>query len=269
VDLHTVTRWVEPGSRADLPTGDPGVAVVAGGTWLFSAPQPHLTTLVDLTVLGWEPLVARMGGLEIAATCTVRELRGARALGDWPALSLVEPCCAAFASAPKIWDLATVGGNVCVALPAGPMISLLSALDATALVWSADGSDRRTPVADLVVGPSRSALAPGDVVRSFHVPAERLHAPVAFRRIALTDEGRSGAVVVARRDPDASVTVSVTAATSRPRTLVLEGSPSTHELDAALARIDDWYDDHHGSAAWRRSMVTTLARDAVADVVAA
>ena len=47
MDLHTVTRWVQPRARADLPAAEPGTAVVAGGTWLFSAPQAHLTALVD------------------------------------------------------------------------------------------------------------------------------------------------------------------------------------------------------------------------------
>ena len=30
----------------------PGEHLLAGGTWLFSAPQPEITGLVDLTALG-------------------------------------------------------------------------------------------------------------------------------------------------------------------------------------------------------------------------
>ena len=65
------------------PRGDAGsVAVVGGGTWLFSEPQPHLTRLVDLSAMGWTPLAVipagdpqgRPPGLLVAATCTLAQL---------------------------------------------------------------------------------------------------------------------------------------------------------------------------------------------------
>ena len=53
-----------------------GDAWLAGGTWLFSEPQPHLRRLIDLQNLGWQPLAITEASLEIAATCTIAELDG-------------------------------------------------------------------------------------------------------------------------------------------------------------------------------------------------
>ncbi len=103
---------------------------LAGGTWLFSEPQPHLKRLLDLRDFGWTPLEVRDDGLRIAATCTIAELYGFVAPADWQAAPMIDECCRAFLASFKIWNTATVGGNVCMSLPASPMASLASSLEA-------------------------------------------------------------------------------------------------------------------------------------------
>jgi CO/xanthine dehydrogenase FAD-binding subunit len=115
VDLHMITALRRPGSRAELALR-PGEAVLGGGTWLFAEPQPDLHTIVDLHGLGWTPLELTSAGLTIAATCTLHQLSA------WAALPFLHQCCAALAGSFKIWHEATVGGNICLELPAGPMI---------------------------------------------------------------------------------------------------------------------------------------------------
>jgi CO/xanthine dehydrogenase FAD-binding subunit len=269
VDLHTVERWRPVHCRADLAGMDERTGLVAGGTWLFSAPQTHLTELVDLHDLGWEPLVVSEEGLEIAATCTVEQLRDLEPPADWRALELVAPCVAAFASSPKVWSVATVGGNVCLSLPAGPMISLLTALDATVLVWcqeATERAERRLPIEDFVTGPQRNALKSTEVLRSLHVPLDSLVARTAFRRVALTRQGRSGAIVIGRVDQDGTVVLTVTAGTRRPARLAFAGTPSERSLRHTLEDVCDWYDDHHGSAQWRRAMTHRLAHEVVEEL---
>src|SRR5215218_367406 len=158
MDLTTVDAVRVARSRTDLVLGQ-GVAALAGGTWLYSEPQPGVRELVDLTGLGWRPLEVDDDGLTIAATCTVAELVALLPVPGWASQHLVESCARALVASVKIWDAATVGGNVCTALPAGAMISLLVALDATAVVWTPDGGERRMPVADLVTGVRTTALA--------------------------------------------------------------------------------------------------------------
>ena len=54
------------------------------------------------------------------------------------------------------------------------MTSLCAALDGVALIWTPDGGGRRVPVAEFVVGDRRTVLAPGEVLRTVHLPAAAL-----------------------------------------------------------------------------------------------
>jgi CO/xanthine dehydrogenase FAD-binding subunit len=339
MDLNTVTALLRPADRTQLAgrLGRPGVAPLAGGTWLFSEPQPALTTLVDLTALGWPPLTAGERGLEIAATCTLAELAAwaespARPAG-WPALGLTRPCCEALAGSFKIWHTATVGGNICLALPAGPMTSLAVALDGVAVLWGPDGpggqgqdqpggrgpaepgphepgphepggwgqdeldspgpdggdpAGRRVPVAEFVRGNRLTALAPGEVLRAVELPAAALRARTAFRRASLAGQGRSGSVVIGRRDTDGDTgddtdgdtggdtsgddvtdggfVLTVTAAVDRPHRLAFPAVPTAGELTDALAGIEVWFDDPHGAPDWRRAVTGLLAEQVRAEL---
>lgn len=250
MDLPTVTELHRPTRRAELHLRD--AAVLAGGTWLFSEPQPHLRALVDVTGLGWSPITRTEAGISVAATCTLAELAAA---ADVP---LARACCRALAASFKIWHTATVGGNICLALPAGSMTSLAVALDATALIWTVDG-ERRLPVLDLVTGVRTTALEPGEVLRAVELPAAALAARTAFRRAALSAEGRSGSVVIGRRD--AEFVLTVTAATTRPYRFAFPALPSAAELQDTLDTVASWYDDPHGAPDWRRHVTGLLAEE--------
>src|SRR5262249_36917696 len=129
MDLNTITDVVRPQSRSELPAFAAGDAWLAGGTWLFSEPQVHLRRLIALTDLKWPALTTGETGLTIAATCTVAQLDALACPSDWLAAPLIDKCCRALLASFKIWKTATVGGNLCMSLPAGPMISLSAALD--------------------------------------------------------------------------------------------------------------------------------------------
>src|SRR5437773_1939377 len=103
MDLNTVTHVSRPRQRADLAPWQTGDAWLAGGTWLFSEPQPTLTRLIDLTGFGWPPLEISDEGLSIAATCKIAELDAAGLPARWTAAPLVNQCCRAFMASFKIW----------------------------------------------------------------------------------------------------------------------------------------------------------------------
>lgn len=261
MDLPTVETLHRPRERAALDAAlGAGAAPLAGGSWLFSEPQPHLDALVDLTAMGWPALVAEPdGSLTIGATCTLAELAAAG-----PAL--FRTCCRALAGSFKIWHTATAGGNICLALPAGPVTSLCAGLDGVAQLWGPGGAERHLPVAELVTGVRRTALRPGEVLRAVHLPASALAARTAFRRTALTAEGRSGAVLIGRRDPDGGFVLTVTAATERPCRLAFPALPRAAALHSALAGIDCWYTDPHGAADWREHVTGRLAGEILAEI---
>ncbi|OZB87978.1 MAG: hypothetical protein B7X41_10585 [Microbacterium sp. 14-71-5] len=329
---------------ADPRQWRPGDSWLAGGTVIFSygtdITRGAPTRLLDITDSGWPPLtwhhppssrphertpegpltgttreVEGVPALEIAATCRIAELR---ALADEPSpggvpraalpgLDLIPPACDSFVASWKIWNVSTVGGNVATGLPAGPMISLLSGWGATALILCPDGSARRAPVAELIVGPARTRLADGELIRSFLVPGHALAQTPAFRRISLTERGRSAALLIGRRTSASGLRLVVTASTFHPIVLDVTADPDPRNgtagsgtagsgtagiaaraddarggtgiavradgaawrdaIDAAVARTRGWYDDIHGEPAWRRLMTHRLGEEILAELL--
>ncbi len=269
MDLNTITDVVMPRGRADLPPWQAGDAWLGGGTWLYSEPQPALRRMVDLTALAWEPIVrtptADKSGIEIAATCTIAGLFDFASQSDWPAATLITSCCRSLLGSFKIWNMATVGGNICMALPAGPMISLATALDAVATIWTADGATRTCGISDFVIGPRETVLQSGELLRAIRVDGAALRRRYAFRRISLNPLGRSAALLIGACDPaTGGLTLTVTASTRRPVQISFAHMPDETTLRARLAEAipdDLYFDDVHGAPDWRRHVTYHLARD--------
>ncbi len=264
MDLNTITAVAHPSTRDQLPVWTAGDAWLAGGTWLFSEPQAHLTRLIDLTDLKWPALTVSETGLSISATCTVAQLDALSCPAEWIAAPLINQCCRAFLASFKIWKTATVGGNICMSLPAGPMISLTSALDGVCTIWQAGGGERKFAVVDFVTGDQRNVLAPGDLLRQVEIPLAALRRRSAFRQISLTPVGRSAALLIGSVASDGGFALTVTASTKRPVQLSFAGIPSGKELrETILQRIADdlYHTDVHGKPIWRKHMTLRLAEE--------
>jgi CO/xanthine dehydrogenase FAD-binding subunit len=201
MDLNTITEVVKPRQRLDLTGWQAGDAWLAGGTWLFSQPQPNLRRLIDLAGFGWPPLELTEQSLRIAATCTIAELDRLALPATWIAAPLFNQCCRAFVASFKIWNTATVGGNLCMGLPAGPMISLTAALEGVCTILTPEGGERRIAVTDFVTAAERNALMPGEMLRLIELPASALVKRTAFRQISLTPLGRSAALLIGTLSP--------------------------------------------------------------------
>jgi CO/xanthine dehydrogenase FAD-binding subunit len=115
------------------------------------------------------------------------ELRGVRELDGWIELGaaathaelLAEPLITErlpvlaqalrVLGSPLVRNAGTLGGNVCTASPAGDSLPPLYALDAEVELQSRN-SGRRMPVADFILGPGKTALARGEVLRAVWAP---------------------------------------------------------------------------------------------------
>ena len=250
MDLNTVADVISPAGAGQWRPGD---AWLAGGTALFGEPRPHVTRLLDLTTAGWPALTERADGLEIAATCTIAEIA---AVGH----EIAERCCHAFLASFKIWNVATVGGNLCAALPAGPMIALGAALDGSCLIMGPE-KERTVLVRDFVIGEGMTVLSDGELLRSVHLPRAALAARTAFRQGSLHPHGRSAALLIGRQEDD-GLALTVTAATDRPYVLKFREFPAAETVQVALTeRIpeDAYVDDVHGLPAWRRHLTRLYA----------
>ncbi|MEV1107915.1 FAD binding domain-containing protein [Micromonospora sp. NPDC049751] len=267
MDLNSV-RTVVPAAAAGR--WQPGDAWLAGGTYLFSEPHRHLRRLRDLTGEDWPPVTDTPRGLDIAATCTIAELARSTTVRPTALRELVRRCCEAFLASFKIWNTATVGGNLCTALPAGPMISLGAALDGTCLLLTAEGGRRELAVADFVTGEGTTALVPGEFLRSMTLPAASLRSPTALRRGSLFVGGRSAALLVGRTDPDGSFVLTVTASTVRPVQLRFDALPTAGTLRQAVTDgipAERYVDDVHGLPRWRRHLTLLFAEQIRAELV--
>ncbi|WP_433684916.1 FAD binding domain-containing protein [Nocardia sp. CA-119907] len=264
MDLNTITDIVRrPPDRPGAAWRD-GDAWLAGGTWLFSTEQPELRRLVDLTALGWDSLVPGADGLEIGATCTIAELNGFAPPSDWSASALFSTCCEAFLSSFKVWNAATVGGNICMSLPAGPMITLTVALEATYTLWAADGSERTIDAADFVIGDHRNLLAPGEILRRVDIPVTALRKRCAYRRFSLTRLGRSTLFMIATRSPGtADLLLTITAGTTRPVRLAFDGMPDAESLRQRIDALPDdlWFSDPNGTPDHRAHLARHFAEE--------
>jgi CO/xanthine dehydrogenase FAD-binding subunit len=262
MDLDTVDELV-PASGV---TWRPGDAWLAGGTWLFSEPQPQVTRLLDLTAFDWPALAATADDLEIASTCTLAVLAAWDAPDDWLAWPLVRQCCDALQGSFKVCNTATVGGNLCLALPAGPMTALAVALEGRCTVWSPDGVIEQVAAVDFVTAPGQNLLGPGWLLRSVSLPIDALRTRCAFRRMSLSAYGRSAALVIGRRSASELV-ITVTASTPRPVQLRL---PVDGTARAALAVLDDavpeYHDDVHGDPRWRAAMTRRLVSEVIGEL---
>jgi CO/xanthine dehydrogenase FAD-binding subunit len=263
MNLNTITEVKRPSSADEITQWREGYAWLAGGTWLFSEPQISTHTLIDLEALCWPSLHASQDGLDIAATCRVVELDTFNAPAEWTAAPLLRECCRSFLASFKIWNEATVGGNICMSLPAGPMISLTVALEGVYTLWPRAGEAREVAAVDFVTGNHQNVLAPGELLRSIRLPASALSKTFAFRRSSLTHLGRSAVLLIGTRDAKTrEVLLTVTAATIRPVQFRFENLPTAQALRSAIeARIADegYLDDVHGSPPYRRHLTAYFA----------
>lgn len=272
MDITTVTSYRFARTRDDLALA-PGEKILAGGTWLMSEPQPAVTGFVDISRIGWPEIEITDAGLRVAATCTIaRFVAWSRGELDvpvpegWRAAATIPDAAHALLMSFKVWNTATVGGNVCQSFTAASMVSLLAALDGVAVIWTPDGGERREPVADFVTGQARNTLQPGEVLRCLEVPAHAMRGKASLHKMALAELGRSGIVVSGRREADGSSVVAVTASTLAPHVFRYPGLPDIAQLRADVTSPTDFFTDALGEADWRRAVTAVLAERVVADL---
>ena len=259
MNLNTITdvRRVTGKGDEDFDWRE-GDSWLAGGTWLFSEPQPHLRRLLDLQGFGWEPLVVSEQGIQISSTCTIAQLYALEAPAGWTAAPLIRQCCNSFLASFKVWNTATVGGNICMSLPAGPMISLSVALEGIYTLRLRDGGERCVAAEEFTTGNNENILQPGDLLHSISLPIAALQKQTSFRRMSLTHLGRSTALLVGTLSPqDGTFMLTVSASTVRPIRLRFDRVPDARSLRERLQEtIADsmYHDDVHGAPDYRKHL---------------
>ncbi|AGW14208.1 FAD binding domain-containing protein [Megalodesulfovibrio gigas] len=167
-----------------------GVCLMAGGTDLLArasgAPLGDVALLEG--VCGLAEISQEAGWLRLGAMAT-----HARLLGH-PLIAARLPVLAqalAVLGAPAIRTMGTLGGNLVTASPAGDSLPPLLALNALVELASRSGV-RQLPLAAFLLGPGRTALAPGEIVTAVLVPPQPEAAVHHFEKV-----GRRAALAIA------------------------------------------------------------------------
>jgi carbon-monoxide dehydrogenase medium subunit len=161
--------------------------IIAGGTDLlidlqFAGEKRRLDALVDLTRVGEMTGITEADGVCTVGAAVTHTAVTQSALIEARATCLVESC--GVVGGPQVRNVATLGGNVAHALPAGDGTTSLMALDAEADVAWADGRREWLPLAQLFRGPGISALdSTRDVLVAFHFRLCGEREGTAFNRI--------------------------------------------------------------------------------------
>lgn len=107
------------------------------------------------------------GGVQIGALVTASRIIRDKKLGiRYPVL----PTAALQHASRQIRNVATLGGNVCTASPAGDMACALVALQAQCEILSAGGRTRVVPITDFFVGVRKTGLESNEVLRGVLIP---------------------------------------------------------------------------------------------------
>ncbi len=151
--------------------GRHGAVPFAGGTDLmvklgrgagvppaFAQPVLFLDRCEELKILA-----ARDGILEAGSMVTLT------ALSQSPLVPPVLKDIVLQMAAPGLRNVATIGGNICNASPAGDTLPFLYAFDAKVKLVS-PGGERTIPVEDFVTGPGATSLRPEEILLSILIP---------------------------------------------------------------------------------------------------
>jgi carbon-monoxide dehydrogenase medium subunit len=159
--------------------------IIAGGTDLLveMRDQGHdpIPALVDITSVEELQHIQQVGDeVIIGAGVTHSQIVQSEILAA-RATCLVESC--GVVGGPQVRNVATLGGNVAHALPAGDGTTSLVALDARVDIIK-DGEQATVPIQEMYLGPAKSLLdSTRDLLLRFHFAPSGEHEGTAFKRI--------------------------------------------------------------------------------------
>jgi xanthine dehydrogenase FAD-binding subunit len=279
------TEFFAPGTVDEavriLRERGPAACVVAGGTDVMvrirrGTIPASCTALVSVhNIAGMRGCRRENGDVVVGAATTAIDLvRDPLLAGCAPILGHV----ADRVASAQIRNVATVGGNLANASPAGDLINPLLLLDATLVLASAEGR-RTVPVEEFFTGPGETVLLPGEMI----VEA-RFAVPPAGRIFRFTKAGTrpsmecSVVTVGLAWTPRQGILrdVRVAFGSSAPIPLrgrkteaVLEGQRPARELSERAARAAEAevspISDVRGSECYRRGLVGVFLRRMLLD----
>jgi carbon-monoxide dehydrogenase medium subunit len=251
------TRYARPADvdEALELLGEPEAKAIAGGQSLLPVMRLRIarpSLVVDISRLELRGVVEDDGELRIGALTTWAELATEARLAR-PALAAIAECALGIGDL-QVRNLGTIGGSIVHADPASDMPAVLLALGAGVTIRS-PGGERRVALADILVGPFTTSLAPQELVTHVDIPIPATRSGSAYVNVEHPASGFAlvGAAALSGPSGDA---VALTGVGATPF-LLSAGDPR-----AAVAKAEI-YGDRFASDEYRRELATTLAERAL------
>lgn len=170
---------------AALSASETSVQPIAGGTDMVvdvrsrRAKPDVLVALQHISEL--QGVVREDGKMRVGARTTVSELLHNPLIAEHA--NIARQAAQVFAN-PMVRNLATVGGNVGSASPAGDIITPLLALDAEVELASKNGG-RRLPLEVFLIGPRKTMRRPDEIIKALRFVRPAPHSGHAFYKLGL------------------------------------------------------------------------------------
>jgi carbon-monoxide dehydrogenase medium subunit len=255
--------------------------LLAGGTELVNEMRlgkTQLEQVIDLKLIqALDFMQLDEGGVRIGALYRVRDAERSEQLQQSPYFVLSHA--AGTLGSPQVRNKATVVGNVCRCSPSADLIPPLIALNARALIRTNE-SEQSVPVEDMLLGPGKTILKPGDIVTELEIPRMRPHTGCGYYKLSprkSLDLAVVGVAAMIRTNPQMTKCVEArivlgavapTAMRAKSAESILAGASLSQlaidEAAAAAAEEAKPIDDVRSTAWYRKKMVAVAAKRAIA-----
>ncbi|WP_066425463.1 xanthine dehydrogenase family protein subunit M [Anabaena sp. 4-3] len=262
MDLLNLDSYLLPDNIKCITHWGDDWAWLGGGTWLFSEAQPQVKVLVDTQHFGWSEIEVTQDYLVIGASCPLVKLLDYPWLQEWRAVTGFKAAVSALAASLKVINMATVGGNICLALSVGTLAPLMVALDAIYEVWNLQGESFPVAAKDFQLGSRHTVLKSGEILRRVLIPLSHLQWAVNYQRFSLASTDSALAIVVTVMNHQ-QVRCVIGASVPAPR-LFEFADLTTMQSQVSHFLADEFFiDDAMASANYRREMTAVLIHKTV------
>ena len=276
MDLHNIDHYLQPTDINKVTKWGEGWSWLAGGTWLFSEPQPEIKTLVDIQSLGWDeidlidppnpPYEGELNNspqgelLAIGATCPLIKLLQHPWLPEYTAVEGFKGAINALSASFKVVNMATVGGNICLALSVGTLAPIMVALDASYEIWN-QGKSRIIAAKDFQIASRQTILQSGELLRRVLIPVENMKWQVDYQRFGIAASDTALAIVVGAYNSVAKkLRLVIGASVAAPVLLEFEAGLEKNLNYIASLKNLDFIEDAKASGVYRREMTQILIK---------
>lgn len=275
MDLHNIDSYLRPTDIKKVTNWGEGWSWLAGGTWLFSEPQPEIKTLVDIQSLGWDKidlidssnLSYKEKLLAIGATCPLIKLLQHPWLPEYTAVEGFKSAINALSASLKVVNMATVGGNICLALSVGTFAPIMVALDASYEIWNNQGKSRVVKAKEFQIASRQTVLQSGELLRRILIPVENMKWQVNYKRFGVTASDTALAIVVGAYNSTANkFRLVIGASVAAPVLLEFEADLNKNLNYMQSLENIDFIEDVKASAVYRREITQILIKQCLKEL---